>query len=690
MDEKTWTYGRNSSGKIDTKCAAPTRFDDPVWWEWVTSSKARWWSMNFGNDKKNPSQNIPGNPLMLWFDYITDNGKKKTNWNCLSSGEQGKLSWLNQDPNPADPNLDHGTFLMEQGNKFEERVLEAIEKKFKVTTIATSASPEKLGLEARKSKNVKKTVEAMERGDPIIYQGVLWEPTEKFYGMPDLLVRSDKLPSILMELNKGLPFPLDSAGTQIPTMDFDGLREPSPNLKTKPDWHYRVVDVKFSSLGLDASGAFISGHQDYHLQVRLYTRCLENILGCTIPEGYILGRCAKWNKKVSGVKTKFETKTCFQRLGRISTASTPDALLSDLQALQGWLSHIRTNAITASGKLGAGMDPLGTSPHPNLRPHASAKHPSPWSNANEHVAKQTKDLTKVRKIGVKGRKDLATKGITKWEDPNLEAEIRTNYSGITGIAIGTAPLIADMVKVNQSKTEKTSPAPKTSLTTPVQEDIEFYVDFETVNNDNDNLEFPSNGGVFPERGGTALIYMIGCGHIDSSTNKWVFKNWVTKQLSQPEEERIIGEWIDHMNTVSSSVGAPSKAVYCWSGAEKTNMKQAGERRGSPYPSVDWVDLEKWVKDNKFTVKGGWGTGLKKVIKPLEAHFPHNLATGHGFTPWPASLATDGEAALMFGTRASLDYTDMNTAPFMKDVVSYNEADCKTMYQFLKHIRKHHK
>ena len=120
------------------------------------------------------------------------------------------------------------------------------------------------------------------------------------------------------------------------------------------------------------------------------------------------------------------------------------------------------------------------------------------------------------------------------------------------------------------------------------------------------------------------------------------------------------------------------------------MKQAGERRVSPYPSVDWVDLEKWVIGNKFTVKGGWGTGLKKVIKPLEAHFPYDSATDDGFTPWPAGPATDGEAALMFGTRASLDYTDMNTAPFMKDVVSYNEADCKTMYQFLKHIRKHHK
>ena len=89
MDEKTWLCGRDSSGKFDSKRAAPIRFDDSVWWEWVTSSKARWWAMNFGNDKNNPNQNIPGNPLMLWFDYITDNGKKKTNWNSLSSGVVG-------------------------------------------------------------------------------------------------------------------------------------------------------------------------------------------------------------------------------------------------------------------------------------------------------------------------------------------------------------------------------------------------------------------------------------------------------------------------------------------------------------------------------------------------------------------------------------------------------------------------
>jgi len=378
----------------------------------------------------------------------------------------------------------------------------------------------------------------------------------------------------------------------------------------------------------------------------------------------------------------------------VATSGTAGAeLLTDLRDLQQWATTIKSTAITPSGTLGSRMNPIGKNPHQNLRPN-SLLDEGGWAASNSYVVEQQKDLTKLPFIGVKPRDDLYNMGIKRIDATNLETTIRTNYTLITGVGERKAGLIANCVKVNQSSTLKTYPSSGTTLPLPPAQGIEFFVDFETVNNENDILEFPSNGGIFPLKSGISLIFMIGCGHIDPTNGTWIFRSWVTNRLSNSEEARIIDEWIAHMASVRSSVPTSTKTVYMWSNAEKAGMEQAGTRRGSPYPVIDWYDLENWVKDNEYAVKGGWGTGLKKVVKPLIAHYPYDSVTGDGIEPWPSGQAQGGTDALLLGFRGHEEvvngtYPDMNSVPFMLDVVRYNEADCKTMYQFLRHIRMHH-
>ncbi len=667
MDSAIWKCARDSSGKPNPSLSVPSATDYPSWDDWVSPSSARMWAK--------------GHSLLAWFEFI----KKKHNWDSLNPTTQSDLSWVDADPSPT--RFSQSRHLISQGNKFEDRVIEYIKQKgIPVTTIDPKPN-------ARDESHVQKTVDAMENGDILIYQGVLWEPTEKFNGMPDLLIRSDKIPEIFQKLNDGYSFPLDSQGNPTPVMQFDDLDIGSPNLKGKPSYHYRAIDIKFSSLKLNSQGTNISSKKEYEYQIRLYHSCLENILGCSIPEGYILGRCANWKKTAKGIETKWSTETCFQRLGRVPTSGDKgNQLLAELRELQKWKSDIKSNSITSTGNLGSRMDPLGTNPNLNLRPNANLEDEG-WTGSNSHVVAQQKDLTKLPNIGLPARNSLYSLKIKRTDDSKLESTIRSNHDSIKGVGDGTAPLIANCVKVNQSSSLKTYPSSGTTLPLPPIPDLEFFVDFETVSNDNDALELPANGGVFPRRAGIPLIYMIGCGHIDSNGD-WIFQTWVTNRLENSEEARIIDAWIAHMDSVSSSVGATTKAVYMWSNAEKTGMEQATVRRGSTYPSIDWYDLEKWVITNQFTVKGGWGTGLKKVVKPLITHYPFDSATGDGIEPWPTGAAQGGTDALMIGTLAHQEvekgnYSDMNSVPYMSDSVRYNEADCKTMYQFLRHIRKHH-
>src|SRR5207245_2799457 len=65
---------------------------------------------------------------------------------------------------------------------------------------------------------------------------------------------------------------------------------PAPLLGSSP-WHYRAVDIKYSTIHLDASGhTSCSDHAAYLAQVFVYTRALGSLQGFEPRSGYLLGR----------------------------------------------------------------------------------------------------------------------------------------------------------------------------------------------------------------------------------------------------------------------------------------------------------------------------------------------------------------------------------------------------------------
>ena len=115
-------------------------------------------------------------------------------------------------------------FLLEEGIKFEERVMNEIKKNHNVNTVCSSH---------RESKNYEKfneTINLMKKGVNIIYQGVLHNYNNKTFGVPDLIVRSDYVNKLL---NNNI---------------IDKEEEKLKSDKLGINFHYKIIDIKHCAI----------------------------------------------------------------------------------------------------------------------------------------------------------------------------------------------------------------------------------------------------------------------------------------------------------------------------------------------------------------------------------------------------------------------------------------------------------
>ena len=128
-------------------------------------------------------------------------------------------------------------------------------------------------------------------------------------------------------------------------------------------------------------------------------------------------------------------------------------------------------------------------------------------------------------------------GVTAWDAPGACA-------ATLGVTAGAGP--CDAVLAAKRLTEPTvlpDRIVRADATWRVPADVEFYVDFETVNNLNDDF------ARLPAIGGQALLFQIGCGHWTDGL--WQFAQWTTTRLTLQEEERILDAWPAHMHTIAA-------------------------------------------------------------------------------------------------------------------------------------------
>lgn len=574
---------------------------------------------------------VLGDPILDWLELF------------------GESRGFKRDPDfpQYDRRTDFTEFIFEQGRRFETAVVDLLRKSGRTTTVSTDPG------DARNLTKAEETFAAMCEGVPIIYQGVLIDAEHQTYGIPDLLIRSDVLQHL---------FPSSITAQET--------AEAAPDLPAAT-WHYRVVDIKFRMLGLLVGGELDNSGSApaYKVQLFIYNRALGRLQGFEPSTSYLLGR--GWTQGDA------RGSSCVERLAPVSQAGT---LANNRQISQAaaeattWIRRVRSD--------GANWTVLPEPPVPELYPNNSNDEDGPWHYAKKNIAEALEDLTLLWRVAASGRRQGHEAGVRRWTDPLVTPEL----VGVTGSR--WPKMLAAILDVNRSndgppvRPETIRAARDEWHATPA---LEFYVDFETVNDLADDFSR------MPEKGGQPLIFMVGCGHLE--TGRWSFHSFVVDQLSESEEARIIEEWVRYMELVRQRIAPNSDAapVIHWSPAEVTNFEtaynSARERHNRPdWPLIPCFDfLQKVVQGEPIVVRGAFAFGLKAVAKAMHAHGLIHTLWGDG--------PTDGLGAMVGAwwcqreaKRLSLRLSQID---LMQETARYNEVDCKVMMEIVRYLRQYH-
>jgi hypothetical protein len=552
-------------------------------------------------------------------------------------------------PAVLDPRTDFGQFIMAKGHAFEAALMPHLRARAEVVEIPRD------GDGSRSLASAVATWDAMVSGAEVIYQGVLRNPQDRTYGAPDLLVRSDVLARL---------FPEAIADCEIETA--------APALMAP--WHYRVVDIKYSTLHLDRTGHLASAKKEFMVQVSLYNRALGRVQGYEPPSAYIMGR--GWEQTVCGETLR--GRDALERLARIDRHYTPARAAFSLPNLVdealAWHRRLRAE--------GAGWALLPRPSIDELRP-VSGEDYGRWGAVAKRVLQETRDITLAWQAGVPARERALAAGVETWDDPRCTAELLE----ISGEC--RAPMVDRVLSVNR---DTAGPAIVPQVIRAEAETwarpgaVEFFVDFETVSNLDDDFS------ALPLANGEPSIFMVGCGHIEGG--EWRFACFIADGLGAAAEGRVIEDWLAHMAAVKARLDptGPSPLVFHWSPAEASALSNAynsARERHMP-ASLRWVEPT-WfdflgrvmkAKNDHVVVRGAMGFGLKAVARALHGQ-------GLVATLWGDTI-TDGLGAMTGAWWADAEARRLGV-PFaglelVREIAAYNEVDCRVMWETITALR----
>ena len=546
------------------------------------------------------------------------------------------------------------SYIMEQGVIFEKKVMKLLTKKFESKRIATIHGE----LDPRNPEKVRETLEAMKSGIPIIHSGVLHNPTNKTFGIPDLLVRSDWMKFLVKEA------PLSAQLEKKSAPKLEGSR-----------WHYRVVDIKFTGLLLRADATHLlnaASFPAYKAQLLIYNWALGELQGYTPDQVYILGR--RWRYTSKG--ETYTNNTCFDKFGIIDYRVKDRLFVGQTKKALKWIREVRSDT---AADWNITKYPLSRW---ELYPNMCNSHDYPWHTVKEEIANETKELTSLWMVGPKNRELALEAGISRWTDPKCTAAAL----GIHGQ--NTSKILSALININQSDKVKIAPEIINNNlgTWQHQPKIEFFVDFETCNGVVSSIKH------LPEAKNDTIVFMIGVGYIDPDTRQWVSRDFTVNRLTFSEEARICQEFSDFIRSKGQQYGVKKPRCIHWARAEDIMWTDAVERHdpiSEEWKSYmwDWLDLLMVFKDEPIVIHGCMSFGLKDVAAAMKQH-------GFIQTSWDKNSAcVDGQSAMVAARKAHNQARQrgisMKKLPIMEQILQYNKVDVRVLYEIITYLRLNH-
>jgi len=595
-------------------------------------------------------------PFLDWakyhhFDYLSKNTTYAEK--IAQSRKYGTRRWFEASECPSVPlkTPTFSQFIMNQGNRFEECVVNNLYHRYKTNIVDVGHSYEA-------------TLKALRSGIPIIYRGLVLVHSTKTFGIPDLIVRSDWIRKIVKTS------PLSREAERVGAPGIGAAR-----------FHYRPIDIKFSTLDLKTDGIHLFNSRSvmpYKGQLCIYVQALGEMQGYNPEVGYILGK--RW--KYSRGKTIFKGDSCFDRLGTIDfrDANSDFTIKERVEGAVDWMNRVRLE--------GSGWDLYNPCrSQPDLFPNMSNRQDAPWRIVKEVVAEDTKEITQMWMCGPKERATAQALGIKSWNDPDFTGDL-LNFPA-TG---NKHRIIKQILTVNRGTGASVIPAKLSSKVFTFLPNLEFFVDFEMIN----------EGAVddfkkFPIAQTTTFIFMIGVGYrrpasgIQTRAQKkkalrsptWVFRSFVADSLSLAGQNKICSDFSAHIKSISAQYGDPNPPLYHWGHAEPSMWKKK-----APAHLFRWVDLLSVFKEEGIAVRGCLNYNLKNISMAL-----HDL--GYIQTFWdksnPCTNGADAmiQAYIAYQECEKRNCANVRTSLLMKNIEAYNEIDCRVLMDILQTFRENH-
>jgi hypothetical protein len=521
-------------------------------------------------------------------------------------------------------------YIMRQGIDFENHIFNILKSKFGMEVISVYNSYKK---NICKDKYYfDKTLSYMKEGIPIIYQGILWNEKNKTYGIPDFIVRSDyinkifKNPVIKLEHRTGCKF--------------------------SDMWHYKILDIKNTTLNLAADGTHLLNNglvPAYKGQLFIYNEALTNIQNYNSPVTYILGK--KWNYVKDNII--FSGKDSFDRPGIINyTTYDKDINNKVINGLE-WLNRVKNE-----GHLWQLNPPSVIELYPNMCNMYNTK----WYNVKKELANNIYEITSIWNCGVKHRQNAHKKNIYSWKDINCNSK----NLGHNGKKI--APIINSILDINRSENIISPTYIKSELP---NKKLNIFIDFETLN----ELTQDSYN----------ILFMIGIGWLEPDTNLWSYK-WIVPDIINSENEfKIFDEMHSFINDLLEEYNANDNyTIYHWSDAEKTIYNKLAKK--SNYKNINIFnnsfDLYKLFLNEPIIINGALDFSIKTIGAAM---FKHGLIK----EKWPDNIS-DGLNAMIKAKYANDQAIEKNIKLIetenIKNISIYNEADCKVLMEIYSYIK----
>jgi hypothetical protein len=527
-------------------------------------------------------------------------------------------------------------YIMEFGNEFEKNIITDIKQQM--------ADTNELGLihEIAKSNEIKQysqTVKALKSNKYSIITGaVLHNKFNNSYGYPDLIVTGSWLQKYIKQLLVSV-FPQQ----------------------------YYIIDIKSSTIPLVAGNTRIGAStlfDSYKMQVFVYTDAmnamLKNKQATTI--GFILGKRYKYTQQR---QTLYENSP-FANIGIIDfTEKNYNKLVNDAIAF-------KNNLLTDWQNIK--LLPIDTTIMPNMK----NRFDKCYHGMKYKIAEANKDITLLWNCGHKQRKLAMERGITRYDDKQLTANILGfNEDG------NIYPILSKMIEINkatESNIQSTINLSKNNNHNCWQTVMpnEWFVDFETY--DSETTYDEAND--FNDSLNVRNLYLIGLYGGNNEYICYLLKNeHVVLPNRFPAHFTIIyceneKEMLEKFIIRCAGI---SRLIH-WSTAETVIFNRKIREHGLTYTfsTIHWFDLLEVFKhrEHPIIIKDCFTFGLKDVVRKLNKH-------GHIDLSW--SDLDDGLLSAFWAKDIYIHKKDEDSR--LAKLVHYNFTDCLALYIVLQFIRE---